>query len=251
MELYFPASLAKRNVFYQLFIDQLIAAPLYIPLFYAIFGSLEGKDLRNISTQVNRDFWPTMKLTWYIWPLVQLANFTLLPVKTRILTINVVDIFFNTALSLISHQWCKLKENPFKARTGRVEQSQRQLLRHRNKVCKTCDIPPPDSLTYSVHQKTFIRTSSLQDGYTFYPRPATTAEYKIARWKLTYPSKTKKYRLLAPAIIKSCRKHLFAFETVFEIDLYIREIIWLNTHWTPQTYIQKCWKTFLEEQFLA
>mmetsp|Transcript_341 Transcript_341/g.1146 ORF Transcript_341/g.1146 Transcript_341/m.1146 type:complete len:279 (+) Transcript_341:129-965(+) len=97
-------SVRKRNIVIQLLLDQLIAAPLYIPPFFLAFGLLEGNALSAVTEQIRRDFWPTLKLTWYVWPFVQAVNITVVPLQYRTLTIAVVDMLFTAVMSIISHK---------------------------------------------------------------------------------------------------------------------------------------------------
>jgi hypothetical protein len=96
---------AWRNTALQLAVDQLVAAPIWLVTFYAMFSVFEtGQVLPDqISAQIRRDFVPSMKLTWAVFPVFQLFSFVLLPTKLRVLVLNVVDLGYVAALSFLKH----------------------------------------------------------------------------------------------------------------------------------------------------
>lgn len=95
-----------KNVTAQLVVDQLVAAPLWVVSFYGLFSVAENGRvaLPDIVAQIQRDFVPTMKLTWMIFPVFQVISFGFLPKKMRVLVLNVVDLGYTAALSYIKHR---------------------------------------------------------------------------------------------------------------------------------------------------
>jgi protein Mpv17 len=96
---------AWRNTVLQLAVDQLVAAPAWLIMFYGLFAALEHGALRvaDVADQIRRDFLPSMKLTWTVFPVFQLISFAFLPTKLRVLVLNVVDLGYIAALSLLQH----------------------------------------------------------------------------------------------------------------------------------------------------
>lgn len=80
--------------------DQLIFAPLGIPLYYLCMSALEGRSLTDTQKKLKENYWPTLTTNWYVWPAFQMLNFSLIPVQHRLLSVNVLSIFWNTFLSL-------------------------------------------------------------------------------------------------------------------------------------------------------
>lgn len=100
-----PTGAGLGNLFAQLAVDQLIAAPLWLVAFFGLVALFEGRfETGRVVRQMERDFVPTMKLTWTIFPPVQLASFALLKPSLRVLALNVVDLGYTTALSYIKHR---------------------------------------------------------------------------------------------------------------------------------------------------
>lgn len=97
---------ALRNISAQLAVDQLLAAPLWVLAFYASFSFFEKGQfvVDDVMGQIRRDFVPTMRLTWAIFPIFQVISFGFLPKKLRVLVLNVVDLGYTAALSYIKHR---------------------------------------------------------------------------------------------------------------------------------------------------
>jgi hypothetical protein len=81
--------------------DQLGFAPFVgIPLYFSAMAAMEGKSPNEIATKVKNNYKDTLLANWTIWPAVQLANFSMVPVHYRLLTVNLVSIAWNAFLSL-------------------------------------------------------------------------------------------------------------------------------------------------------
>lgn len=85
-------------------VDQLGFAPLGLPFYFGCMSLLEGKGLCAAREKIKSQWWDTLKTNWCIWPIFQLANFSLVPVQHRLLAANVVAIFWNTFLSYSNSQ---------------------------------------------------------------------------------------------------------------------------------------------------
>lgn len=94
-----------RNVALQLVVDQVVAAPAWLLAFFPMFDVAESGqwDGERIARGLRRDFLPSLRLTWTIFPVCQLLSFSLLPSNMRVLVLNVVDLGYTAGLSLLKH----------------------------------------------------------------------------------------------------------------------------------------------------
>ncbi|KAG2385977.1 hypothetical protein C9374_003126 [Naegleria lovaniensis] len=92
------------NAARQMFVDQTIFAPFALFQFLAYMGTIEGKSFDSILEKMKQDMWPTLIVNWYIWPAVQMLNFTLVPLQYRVLFVNSVSILWNAYLSHVQHK---------------------------------------------------------------------------------------------------------------------------------------------------
>jgi protein Mpv17 len=107
-----PSSAIDSSVLKKLAADELIFDPFCIVFFYTIIGLLERKNIREIKSKIVANYWETQKMSWKIWPLVQLVNFAIVPGNfsrclcltlqgnLRILFINAVSFFWGIFLQL-------------------------------------------------------------------------------------------------------------------------------------------------------
>lgn len=95
-----------RNLVLQVLVDQLAAMPVWLVGFFAVVQAVEiGKiDIEEIWLVMRRDFFPSLKLTWAVFPVCQLLSFGLLPCSMRVLVLNFVDIGYTAGLSYIKHK---------------------------------------------------------------------------------------------------------------------------------------------------
>lgn len=104
-----PAHRGWRNTVVQLFIDQFVAAPMWLAAFFPLvllieLGSLDLSFFTAITSQYRRDFLASVLLTWKIFIPTQALSFTLLPPSLRVLALNVVDLVYTAALSFLAHK---------------------------------------------------------------------------------------------------------------------------------------------------
>src|SRR3546814_20658402 len=65
---------------------------MFYALMYHFLALLEGKTLAEGTAIYREKYWVTMTACWHICPVVQLANFSLVPLHFRVLTANVVSL---------------------------------------------------------------------------------------------------------------------------------------------------------------
>ncbi|KAI2603917.1 uncharacterized protein GGS25DRAFT_441087 [Hypoxylon fragiforme] len=81
--------------------DQLIFAPTFIGIFLSSMAVMEGGSPQE---KLAKSYVPALQTNYLIWPFVQAANFTLVPLQHRVLVVNVVSIGWNCYLSMINSQ---------------------------------------------------------------------------------------------------------------------------------------------------
>ncbi|KAI2630354.1 hypothetical protein GGS26DRAFT_107501 [Hypomontagnella submonticulosa] len=79
--------------------DQLLFAPTFIGIFLSSMAVMEGGSPQE---KLNKSYWPALQTNYLIWPFVQMANFTLVPLQHRVLVVNLVSIGWNCYLSMIN-----------------------------------------------------------------------------------------------------------------------------------------------------
>ncbi|PWN50916.1 protein SYM1 [Violaceomyces palustris] len=83
-------------------LDQGLAAPNMVALFFAATTLMEGKGTKEVKEKLEANWWSTLKTSWMVWIPVQTINMALVPPTQRLLFVNVVSVFWNTFLSLVS-----------------------------------------------------------------------------------------------------------------------------------------------------
>ncbi|EEP77519.1 conserved hypothetical protein [Uncinocarpus reesii 1704] len=79
--------------------DQLLFTPTHLFAFLSSMSVMEGNDpIEKLRTS----FLPAYKANLMLWPWVQAANFSLVPLEHRVLVVNVVSLGWNCILSLIN-----------------------------------------------------------------------------------------------------------------------------------------------------
>ncbi|KAK0549808.1 Protein required for ethanol metabolism [Tilletia horrida] len=82
--------------------DQLIAAPNIVLLFFSSTTLMAGGSIDDVKAKVRESWWPTVKMNWLVWVPVQTVNMGFVPLNQRFLFVNVVALFWNTFLSVMS-----------------------------------------------------------------------------------------------------------------------------------------------------
>ncbi|KAI0103597.1 hypothetical protein F4814DRAFT_431994 [Daldinia grandis] len=81
--------------------DQLIFAPTFIGIFLSSMAVMEGGSPKE---KLAKSYAPALQTNYLIWPFVQMANFTFVPLEHRVLVVNLVSIGWNCYLSMINSQ---------------------------------------------------------------------------------------------------------------------------------------------------
>jgi peroxisomal membrane protein 2 len=81
-------------------IDQFIQAPIFTVIIFAFLGTLEGKSIDDIKTQLKEDYTDTMVANWKLWVPATMVNIAFCPPILRVLFLNCVFFFWSIFLSL-------------------------------------------------------------------------------------------------------------------------------------------------------
>lgn len=80
--------------------DQLIFSSSYTLFLIFATGLMTGKDLVSIASTIQSSFWKIYLLDCLIWPPLQFVNFTFVKKEFQPIYVNVLNVFWNTFLSL-------------------------------------------------------------------------------------------------------------------------------------------------------
>ncbi|CCI43018.1 unnamed protein product [Albugo candida] len=96
------AGAGKQAIAKRLILDQFLFAPSFLPIFFTMLLTLEGK-FDKVASKLHQEWWPTIKTNWIVWIPAQLINFGFVPGNLQVLFANVVGLFWNAYLSYVSH----------------------------------------------------------------------------------------------------------------------------------------------------
>lgn len=80
-------------------LDQLTWTPFINSLFFATTSFMQHRDADLAVQSVQDKLWPTLKVNWVVWPVLQGINLALVPLPYRILFVNVASLFWSAFLS--------------------------------------------------------------------------------------------------------------------------------------------------------
>ncbi|KAI9011295.1 hypothetical protein BC832DRAFT_529522 [Gaertneriomyces semiglobifer] len=84
--------------------DQIFAAAPFTCMFFACNSYMEGLSTKDVKERIERNLWPTLKANWAVWPAFLIFNFRYVPLKLRVLTVNILGLGWGTYLSLVQHR---------------------------------------------------------------------------------------------------------------------------------------------------
>lgn len=85
-----PGSLG--NVAAKVALDQTLAAPNMLAVFFTATTLMAGGGWNDIKTKMDESYWSTLKASWALWIPVQAINMYFVPVQQRLLFVNVVSL---------------------------------------------------------------------------------------------------------------------------------------------------------------
>ncbi|KAF9896215.1 hypothetical protein BX616_007906, partial [Lobosporangium transversale] len=84
--------------------DQALFAPVGLVLMFSGLTVLEGGGVQGIKHKLDNTFVDTLKTNYMVWPLVQLVNFSMMPLQLRLPFVSAVGIAWNAYLSLVNNR---------------------------------------------------------------------------------------------------------------------------------------------------
>lgn len=94
-------STPMRTTFARVAADQLFFSPTHLLCFLSTMSYLEGASVKE---RLNSSYKTGLTMNWMVWPWVQLANFSLVPLEHRVLVVNIVALGWNCYLSYLNGQ---------------------------------------------------------------------------------------------------------------------------------------------------
>jgi protein Mpv17 len=86
----------------KIFADQLVWTPPVNMAFFTFTGALEHGDPERAWSDGRSKLWEVLQTNWLVWFPVQGLNFFWVPVKYRVLFVNVVALFWSAYLSYMA-----------------------------------------------------------------------------------------------------------------------------------------------------
>jgi len=80
-------------------VDQLAFNPCFTAVFLTVNGLTQGLELQKVRDNIQRDYVDIMLAAWSVWPAVQVVNFTWVPLRHQVLTVQTFALFWNTYLA--------------------------------------------------------------------------------------------------------------------------------------------------------
>ena len=90
-----------KAVFTKVAIDQIFWCPIFMSVFFAYLGLVNGDGVAAITSKIKNDLLSACQGSWKVWPLVHAVNFKFISNKHRLVFINGVQIAFNMFLSIL------------------------------------------------------------------------------------------------------------------------------------------------------
>jgi len=81
-------------------LDQTLYATFILSTLYGTTAIMEGKGVQGAQRRIEDNIVDTLKANWLIWPAVQLVNMKFVPLNSRILVVNAVNIPWTTYLAM-------------------------------------------------------------------------------------------------------------------------------------------------------
>ncbi|KAG0256737.1 hypothetical protein BG011_004346 [Mortierella polycephala] len=94
--------------------DQALFAPLGLALLFSGLTVLEGGGVQQIREKLNNAYFSTLQANYAVWPLVQLVNFSVMPLQLRLPFVSVVGIAWNAYLSMVNSGAQRVEEKSTK-----------------------------------------------------------------------------------------------------------------------------------------
>ncbi|XP_047113957.1 mpv17-like protein 2 isoform X1 [Schistocerca piceifrons] len=93
-----------KSVCAKIFLDETVASPICIVLFFCGVGIFEKDAYSEIWSEIKSKFWTVYAADWLVWPPSQFINFYFVPPTYRLMYVNFVTTLYNVFLSYIKHE---------------------------------------------------------------------------------------------------------------------------------------------------
>ncbi|XP_012536108.1 protein Mpv17 isoform X2 [Monomorium pharaonis] len=90
--------------------DQLFFAPIFLTVLLISIGICQGKDIERLKIKLKNEYSDILINNYKLWPMVQLVNFSLVPLHYQTLVVQSVALLWN---SYISYRTSLDKHNKF------------------------------------------------------------------------------------------------------------------------------------------
>lgn len=79
--------------------DQLFFAPTFIGVLLVIVGICQGKDIERLKIKLANEYTDILMNNYKLWPMIQLVNFSLVPLHYQTLVVQSVALLWNSYVS--------------------------------------------------------------------------------------------------------------------------------------------------------
>ncbi|KYM98561.1 Protein Mpv17, partial [Cyphomyrmex costatus] len=83
--------------------DQLFFAPTFIAVLLITIGICQGKDIKKLKIKLANEYSDILINNYKLWPMVQLVNFSLVPLHYQTLVVQSVALLWNSYISYRSN----------------------------------------------------------------------------------------------------------------------------------------------------
>ena len=96
----------RRNITIKVTLDQFFYSAFEIVGFFILYNLIDGKGYREGIDELKKKFVETLTVSYLIWPIAQIINFTFVPLSLRVIYSEVVSLVWSTYLSWVKHRDC-------------------------------------------------------------------------------------------------------------------------------------------------
>ncbi|KAG5672111.1 hypothetical protein PVAND_002266 [Polypedilum vanderplanki] len=93
-----------KTVMRKVLVDQIIASPIVISLFFITLGVVRRESLEETMNEIRQKFIRLYKAEWIVWPTAQVINFWILPLKYRVLYDNTISLGYDVYTSYVINE---------------------------------------------------------------------------------------------------------------------------------------------------
>ncbi|XP_054276113.1 mpv17-like protein 2 isoform X1 [Macrosteles quadrilineatus] len=93
-----------KSVMKKILLDQTVASPSAICIFFYGLGLLEDGDFKEAHKEMKQKFLTIYMMDWIVWPPTQYLNFAYLPAKYRVVYVNFITMLYDVFLSYVKYE---------------------------------------------------------------------------------------------------------------------------------------------------